>query len=935
MSRLPSRFSDEELAEGVDRKQLAQIRRRFLGLNRDRLNRTRLALRERQRDVIDILPLLLHVNHPLLPGFISSEVPHSVADYSPTSGAVQVAKRLSKSFVHEKRASLRHDIQSLFLMGSTGTLGHSGESDLDLWVVHRAGIEPEGIAALRAKLDAIGVWARDYGLELHCFLMEPDSFRADLRASLNEEDCGTTQHYLLLDEFYRTALLLAGKPPLWWMVPPEEEGQYDACAHNLLHKRYLKASEFIDFGGLPTLPANEFFGAALWQLYKAIDSPYKSVLKLLLMESYAREYPSVVPLSLSFKQAVYASAEPEPDTLDPYLMMFRRVEDYLARENDPRRIDLVRRCFYLKLNERLSIPAPGLPSWRRQQVEHLVASWGWPHYRLIELDNRRRWKVQWAIGERKLLVNELTLSYRFLSAFARQHASLSRISQSDLNLLGRKLYASFERRAGKVEFVNPQVAPDLSEERLSFVYSREGEEPVWLLFAGEVRREDEAVTSALRRARELVELLAWAWFNGLLTRATQVALSPDAPLSTREFQALVRDFHDLFAGALPEASDQAYQAASRQLSLTVFVNQGIDPEALRSKQGLTLVSSRTDALAYGGFAENLVQRVDWVGINSWREVTTRHHAGPKAVLHALAQYGEELLAQDRHVPALTVRCHASPRASAIARRIEALFTEFADALRRRGEALRYLLVFGTGYALLSVEGKQVRILELPDAEVLRAALADPLADYRPLVLDSQALARTPLPLLAGRQEPNLIQVVLHASGGEATVYVLDERGALFQLAVSAFRDRDSALNPYRLFLDAVAYRQNAAGSPAPEARYFELTGVGERRELTPLRHSRSDAPAPWYEIQAIAEADGSFTLWCGGHEFSALEYGTGLFRAVANHILALRQTPERYPVYLSDLDLSALYGEQRLSTGHYLHHKLELEAALNQALDAG
>jgi adenylate cyclase class 1 len=47
----------------------------------------------------------------------------------------------------------------------------------------------------------------------------------------------------------------------------------------------------IDFGGLENVPAEEFLGASFWHLYKAIDSPYKSLLKLMLMESYVDQYP--------------------------------------------------------------------------------------------------------------------------------------------------------------------------------------------------------------------------------------------------------------------------------------------------------------------------------------------------------------------------------------------------------------------------------------------------------------------------------------------------------------------------------------------------------------------------------------------------------------------------------------------------------------------
>ncbi|MDI9730628.1 hypothetical protein, partial [Stutzerimonas stutzeri] len=57
------------------------------------------------------------------------------------------------------------------------------------------------------------------------------------------DDCGTTQHYLLLDEFYRTALWLGGRTPLWWLVPDYEEHRYDDYVATLLAKRFVRADE--------------------------------------------------------------------------------------------------------------------------------------------------------------------------------------------------------------------------------------------------------------------------------------------------------------------------------------------------------------------------------------------------------------------------------------------------------------------------------------------------------------------------------------------------------------------------------------------------------------------------------------------------------------------------------------------------------------------
>ncbi|MFE1817368.1 class I adenylate cyclase, partial [Metapseudomonas otitidis] len=75
--------------------------------------------------------------------------------------------------------------------------------------------------------------------------------------------------------------------PLWWLVPVYEEHNYRAYTQTLLSKRFIRAEDDLDLGHLAHIPPGEFVGAGLWQLFKGIDSPYKSLLKLLLTEVYA------------------------------------------------------------------------------------------------------------------------------------------------------------------------------------------------------------------------------------------------------------------------------------------------------------------------------------------------------------------------------------------------------------------------------------------------------------------------------------------------------------------------------------------------------------------------------------------------------------------------------------------------------------------------
>lgn len=88
----------------------------------------------------------------------------------------------------------------------------------------------------------------------------------------------------------------------------------------------------------------------------------------------------------------------------------------------------------------------------------MVDSWGWSVTELKNLDNRIRWRAEDVVTLRRVVVAELIHSYRLLSRLARHHGTRAAISSNDMNLLGRKLYAAFQRKAGKVEQINPGLA---------------------------------------------------------------------------------------------------------------------------------------------------------------------------------------------------------------------------------------------------------------------------------------------------------------------------------------------------------------------------------------------------------------------------------------------------------------------------------------------
>ncbi len=936
-----------DINDGIDRKVLGQLRARFLKVNDGRLQRATQALSTRQQLVLNLLPLLFHVNHPLLPGYVSGTTPAGLSGFEPDDALLAEATRLTRSFTYKPRRSHAPlPIHGLFLMGSLGTVAQAEQSDMDLWVCHDPHLPATDVAELQKKCSLLEAWAATLGAEVHCFLIDPARFTiGDREAQLTSDDCGTTQHYLLLDEFYRTAIWLGGRTPLWWLVPVYEEANYTDYTHALLSKRFVRAEDVLDLGHLARIPPGEFIGAGMWQLFKGIESPYKSVLKLLLTEVYASEHPQVECLSLRFKQAVYAGRL-ELDELDPYIVVYRRLEEYLTARGELERLELIRRCLYLKVNKKLSTPPRHRSkSWQRVLLERLTGEWHWSPRELAMLDSRSQWKVRQVSAERRALVNELTYSYRFLSQFARSEQTGSQLNSRDLGVLGRRLYAAFERKAGKIEFINPGIAPDLAEDTLTLVHSPSQEaegETQWALYNGSLNGQEWPDFAPLKRARELIELLAWCHRNGVIDSSTRLSLHPgSSDLTEFELSNLLSSLQQTVPLPLPPVSEDALLHAAEPAEVLLLVNVGLDPLKSHSQLNVHMTTGRTDSLGYSGVRENLVLTLDQLSLNSWNELLVHRYDGPHALLDCLRDFLNSLSNEGRR-PKLSVRCFCRNRATAIAQRVEELFREALAHLGGRNN--RYLLQVQQHYHVLELQPGQVSHAALGNLPELIEHLGEEQADYSPLHLDRYALEGEDLALILPLGRPDCIQVFYRLDGAQAELSVLDEYNALWRQRLP-YRDEQSLLTPLQRFLQSVLYRRNALlplDSPLPPAAleilYYEVLPAPPQRARHLERRAAPQAPVshPFYDVQAIIEpADDArvhVTLFCNHREFSELEYGHELFSAVARHILAQRRTTERYPCYITDLDLSRILGDGHTQTIHYLRYKADLESALNSAL---
>lgn len=925
-----------------------------MGLNRERLRRTREILRPRQRDVMDVLMLLFHANHPSFPGYVSKNTPVGVSDYQPSKNTLEAAKKLVRSFEYKKKALPRYDIHSMFLMGSSGTVAYSENSDFDIWLCHRSDLAGPQLDELQRKAEAIEKWADEYGLEVHFFLMDAEKFKEGSVVELSVESSGSAQHHLLLEEFYRTGLLLAGRYPVWWLVPPKEEKNYDAYVDRLKLRRDIRDSETIDFGGLPEAPAEEFLGAALWQLYKGVDSPYKAVLKLMLMETYASEYPNVSLLCAQFKQEIH-EGEIDIVSLDPYIMLYKKLASYLDGDDQKDKLEVVRRCFYFKVNEQLgkSVDDKNM-SWQREVMEDLTTSWGWGRDYMAMLDTRAEWKINRVIEERRSLVDALTQGYQFLSNFARDHVQLSMISQRDLHILGRKLYAAFERKAGKIDIINRGVSDDVVESHLTFYHV--GGDGGWMLFRGNVSADEVRNVKPLKRAHSVVELTAWCFFNQLADdRTVVVLLGRDISINMNEIRSITRAFDNLFPGAkLAPSSMEDLTDTPRMIRATLLVNVADDVVDAHVRDGKHMTSNRTDAFSYGGVCNNLVHSFDFVFQTSWQEILTFRYTGPKGMLDCLRAYLQWTPRSKGMLPSqVRIQCDASGRAMVIQKRVEELFEGVSQCFYsdKNADTVCYLFCIGRSHYLLKIEN-DVLVYSRHDAFLdLLNKLSEPVEQFTPVVVDRYALNNTLIPTVFRFNKEGVIQLFYQVDGNAVEVYIVDEKGSLYYQRVEN-QDPEVLLNQYRRFFDAVTYRQmiqrgdatNLEDVTSETTIQFFQAGRGRDGRLQLQRKviENNAHSGGYFSLQVIGEDVGNgksmYTIYCNDVELTSLEFGEGLFSEVARHVLEQRKSGLLYPIYITDIDIpAALLGKDSsmsLQTINYLNYKRFIEAKLNAELKA-
>ncbi|MGZ5011597.1 MAG: class I adenylate cyclase [Methylobacter sp.] len=918
--------------EEISIQDLQTIKHRFKRLNRLREQRVQEFLQPRQQAFLDLLPLLFHCNFPMLPGFISSTTPAGIPEYNPGVQTINAARQLAKNFNYTRPASHIYPIEGLFLMGSVGSIAFSKTSDMDIWLCHQSGLLPGAIDELQKKATAIEIWAASLGLEVHFFLMDSKQFVLGQNTPISTESSGQTQHYLLLEEFYRTAIYIAGKSPAWWLVPPHEEGNYTAYIKHLIANLFIPEHELIDFGGFDAVPAEEFTSATLWHLYKALHSPHKSLLKLLLMECYASEYPKTEWLCQDIKKAVYQGDYMTAD-LDPYLLIYQKVEKYLQKAHSHGRLALARQCFYLKvMGSSDNTMDSQTRAVREKYLQSIAKNWNWPTSTIDNLKYQRLWNIKKATSEHAVIVQQLTHCYRMIMGFARSYVAQNQENSNDLKLIGRKLHAFLEKRPGKIEIITTRSEVHSKENILSIVEDRlPGGDNGWALYLKNIQMTNAADFDPIQKCRSLIEILCWLIINGLYHKQLKLQFSshslkmPNEELHSTLTQInlfLTRNFNY-------DPSLETYQTIKAQLNSLIIINMGISDD-----DDLCVMSERSDALSYGMSRQCFIQTINRISLSSWGEITTSQDEGIEGLFNCLT----DIINNNKKPPSvsdLKFICHTPARAKGIILRVEAVFNNLVRifAKQHHNRSPRYILPGGTSFYVFQSVNKTLNYKELATKKLLLNELASPQEQFSTIHFDQAVLENTPMPLIYSLNRPQVIQLFYYENKADTSVYIVDEKGALYMQQHSK-ANPNHLLKQYSIFLESLLNRNlfetlltieyyEIKKNPTGVFSYnpVQLKAISSNQELS-LRITGEDT------YKGII-----YSIYCNEKEFSSLDHGNQVFYAAYQHILQFRNGKINYPIHITDIDLPLsafrIDHPEKLQTIHYLNYKQKIEYKFN------
>jgi adenylate cyclase, class 1 len=523
----------QKVLNKTDEEMLFSNRQDFLMFNRFKIDRNLITLSEIDRLIFLVAPRLLHVHQEGLPGYFEGDPPCGIHNFNLDRESQVAAEKLFPDVIIRRNPELKPVIHTALLMGSVGSIAQTKKSDLDYTLlVDKKDFTEESMKLFQKKLNLIETWTWDnFNLETHFFINDFEEVKNNIFGESDSESTGSALAKLLKEEMYRTMIIVSGKIPFWLIAPVDcdDDRYYELYEKLLTGKTLLKKEEFIDMGNVDDISQGEFFGGSIWALIKSFKSPFKTLMKMGVLEEYMFGDTKSNLLCHQIKDKYYNDV-PYLD-IDPYLGMFEQVQKFFTESKSAEEVDALRHAFYLKVGTQVTADEyeKGSDIWRKSTLIKMLKEWEWSAEKIEKLNQYSNWQMMHKVDLGNRINKILMASYKNISEKNKTlDPSESLITEKDTHLLGRKLFSFYRAAPNKVDNLGALVDGKTAENELTFILEQKSrtDKPEWYLVRGRTRAFLEQIDKEdiIRKSSTLPFLLAFTVFNNLYSENTEVLL---------------------------------------------------------------------------------------------------------------------------------------------------------------------------------------------------------------------------------------------------------------------------------------------------------------------------------------------------------------------------------------------------------------------------
>jgi adenylate cyclase class 1 len=631
---------------------LLKNRRFFLQFNQHKIERALNTFPDLDRMIFMIIPRLLHVNQEGLPGYLGKDVPCGIHNYTIDPQTQTFAEQLFPGTIIRRNEDFDPVIHSLLLVGSVGSIAQNQKSDLDYTLlVDKSRLSEKDIALLKRKLKLIEKWVMfEFDLETHFFINDIQEVKNNIFGESDSESTGSALAKLLKEEIYRTMIVAAGKIPFWWIVPVRtDNNEYDNLFHQVSKgETLLDGDEFIDIGNIADISDGEFFGGSIWTLIKSFKSPFKTLLKMGLLEEYMFNKTSFNLLCHQIKEKVFSGDT--SNQVDPYLMLYERVESYFQDAKSSKEMDALRVAFYMKIGTQVDLEQMDTASndSKGSILKNKLDRWDWPVSKLEHLNTYKSWQMNQKVAMGNRINKILMDSYQ---AISEKNKSLdpaeTLITKRDTHLLGRKLFSFYRKVPNKVENLFSLVEGNTAETALTFLLDKNSplEKPVWYLVRGKTKTDVDKLEpeNIIKKASSLQFLMAFTAFNQLFQKSTEIFIRPESLSITKNNLPIILTQLNSFLGqvSINAIHNDDLLSSVRITKLYMIIDFGINATKEILEGDIHQCKTNADLKQFITPRIGKIKNLTTIYLTSWGELFCKTYSG----LNSIDRCMEELSSQ--------------------------------------------------------------------------------------------------------------------------------------------------------------------------------------------------------------------------------------------------------------------------------------------------